>query len=276
MPTSPEVLNEIDELIRLVEEDIPANPLSRRNKSRERHYRAIISDYFNQLGKSFPYASLDSIYNRYTESTTIKEVDPTPDEIDWLVDSILTSFRSRVLTDLTGEHRLLYLDGAAQVTAWGKTKRLRIPIAYEGPPFELASSYAERHAALLVTEMEIETKKQLAQVISQAIDNKRGVPGLARDIRHQFENMGRARSQVIARTETCDALQQGFLDRSKQMGINGKEWVVTIPCEICAPNADIKIPLEGTFPSGHSRPPAHPNCRCALAPVILEVGTNAV
>jgi len=74
---------------------------------------------------------------------------------------------------------------------------------------------------------------------------------------------------MIARTESADALEQAFMDRAGDMGINGKEWVTFDPCEICEANeAEGVVPLDHVFSSGDLRPPAHPNCRCALAPVM--------
>jgi hypothetical protein len=52
--------------------------------------------------------------------------------------------------------------------------------------------------------------------------------------------------------------------------VESVEWLVTEPCELCAPNADKVVPLGKGFPTGHLHPPAHPNCRCAIAPVIGE------
>jgi hypothetical protein len=40
------------------------------------------------------------------------------------------------------------------------------------------------------------------------------------------------------------------------------------PCAICAKNANEKVNIGTPFPSGDLQPPAHPHCRCALAPVI--------
>ena len=80
-----------------------------------------------------------------------------------------------------------------------------------------------------------------------------------------------SRAQMIARTETNDALSQASMDKMRDMGIDGKEWLTGDPCEICAANeADGVIPREQAFSSGHVRPPAHPNCNCSLAPAIIK------
>ena len=86
--------------------------------------------------------------------------------------------------------------------------------------------------------------------------------------------MSRTRAKLISQTETADALGDAFLTRAEIMGITGKEWIVTgddKTCEICLGNeAEGVVPLHQPFRSGHLREPAHPGCRCALAPVRLS------
>lgn len=194
---------------------------------------------------------------------------PTPYEEAIII--MLGSFQDSLRVTLVGHLANIYMQGSGEVVEWGRTKLTDRPIFYEGPPIAKALDYAEKHCAKLVTQIDKETQARLAKVIKDGISNKRGVPGLARDIRKEITDMSKYRSQLISRTETCDALQQGFMDRAKDLGISGKEWVVTEPCPICSENgAAGPIPINQEFPSGHMRPPAHPNCRCALAPVMIK------
>lgn len=186
-----------------------------------------------------------------------------------MLDPLLAAFDDDLSVRLNGHVATAYLKGSAEMITWGKTKG-GIPIAYEGPPMEEAFSWAEKHCAKLVTQIDEETKRRLAQVVGEGIKHKRGIPGLARDIRGEFRGMRRFRSEMIARTETCNALERAFMDRAQEMGITGKEWVTADPCEICAENgAEGVVPLNHIFTSGHDAPPAHPNCECALAPAKL-------
>lgn len=79
---------------------------------------------------------------------------------------------------------------------------------------------------------------------------------------------------IFAHNETADALSSASLDRMKDMGIEGKEWVTAGDdrvCEICLGNeAAGVIPTDKAFPSGHMHPPGCENCRCALAPARLN------
>jgi len=195
-------------------------------------------------------------------------------EVGEFLDPILRVFNAQLRPRLAGQLTTIYLSGAAQMMEWGKTAG-GIPIAYEGPPMQDAIKYAERHCAKLVTQMDDETKKRLAKTVSDAIENKRGIPGLRSDLRKEFTDMTTKRADMIARTETADALEQAFMDRSEAMGVTGKEWIATGGCcDICADCAaqgivaiDFDYIHDGPDPK---RPPGHPNCKCALAPAMLE------
>lgn len=87
------------------------------------------------------------------------------------------------------------------------------------------------------------------------------------------------RAMMIARTETAKASSTGALEGYKASGVvEGKRWLtaeddkVSEECEAngkSGPNGDgILADLDGMFPSGDAAPPVHPNCRCALLPVV--------
>jgi len=200
---------------------------------------------------------------------------PTPTEdIGELLDPILAIFRDKIQAILMGRAVTAYLNGSAQMVQWGRTILKDKPIFFEGPPMQQAINYANKHCAQLVTKMDIETKERLAKIIGDGIQNKRGVEGLARDIRTGIADMSKTRSVVISRTETADALEQSFMDRSKDMGVTGKEVITTAPCEICEDFEDqgvVAMNMEYIYDGANygTRPPFHPRCRCALAPVML-------
>jgi hypothetical protein len=78
-----------------------------------------------------------------------------------------------------------------------------------------------------------------------------------------------ARAYVIARTEISRGLNVAANDNYKELGVEEVEWLALEECEICAENADSDpVPVGSEFPSGDTEPPAHPNCRCTIAPVI--------
>lgn len=89
---------------------------------------------------------------------------------------------------------------------------------------------------------------------------------------------GRDRASVIARTETQLAANAGALSGYKASGVvDGKQWLTAgddLVSEDCVENGeagdngDGVIGLDETYPSGDDAPPAHPNCRCTIAPYI--------
>jgi len=209
------------------------------------------------------------------------------DDLDDVLNPLLAAFDAVLEEELTEELTDLYVSGADQMVKWGKGGtiveavdpggRIVIPADYEGPPRAKAINWARKHGATLVTQMDDETKRRLAGVVSNGIKNKRGVDGIGRDIRKEIQQMSVYRGRMISRTETASALSQGSLDAMKDMGIEGKEWVTAGgPCDICSDNAAAGvIPVDQAFPSGDMAPPAHPNCECALAPARLPSEVTA-
>jgi hypothetical protein len=261
----------LDDMIELVEAAIPANPSSAENKKLVKKTEEIMAAYFKSLEQAFPYQQLEAIYNKHV---TVKEQAGTGEAND-IMAPILRMFRAKLLTDLVGQHVTAYLSGSAQLTSWGSTQR-GIPIAYEGPAIQHAIDYAQRHCAELVTNMDEESRRLIAETVSNAIENKRGIPGLARDLRNQFADMTRYRSELIAKSETRDALFHASQDRMEAMGVTGKEWILGSGgregnCEYCKRNADAGIiPIEEEFPTPQYE--IHPGCTCAIAPAMIKKG----
>lgn len=185
-------------------------------------------------------------------------------DIDAMLDALLAGFSRSLETTIDGELVTIYVSGTAQMTEWA-----RLP--FEGPPIKAATDFAKKRGAELVTQMDAESKRRLGTIISNGIQNKRGVPGIARDIRKTFTDMSRFRAQLISQTETADALGAAFMDRGKELGLTGKEWVtvgderVSLECQ--DNEAAGVIPFDQAFPGGTMTPPQHPGCRCAAAPV---------
>ena len=198
---------------------------------------------------------------------------PLNKDIENILDPILATFDDKLTSDIAGQLAEINISGTAEMVIWGKTKA-GVPIAYEGPPIQGAIDWAKGQSATLVKGLDEETKKRLAHTISQGIENKRGIPGLSRDIRTTFADMSKHRSELIARTETANALSQASLDTMEDMGIDGKEWITAgddrVSDECLGNEAEGVIPVGQAFSSGVGAPPEHPDCRCTLAPSRLK------
>ena len=259
------IVAELSEMINLLEAQIPANPRSLKNQSLRKKLERELAKYFKSLEDAFPYTEIARLYDLYVKESIGSE---TKNIFDPLLATLVANLNYR----LNGHLVTIYMSASAEMITWGKTKA-GVPIAYEGPPIEQAIEWAEKQGARLVTQMDEETRRRLAKTISDGIVNKRGIPGLARDIKKEFADMSRYRSQLIARTETSNALSQASLDRMKDMGIEGKEWVTAgddrVSDECLGNEADGIIPVGQAFSGGVMAPPQHPDCRCTIAPARL-------
>jgi len=202
-------------------------------------------------------------------------------DADDILEPILATFKARLQSIIQDHAIIAYLQGAAQMVEFGRTLTTDRPIYFEGPPMQQAIRYAEKRAAQMVTKIDQETKDVLRKIITDGIKNKRGIDGLARDLRNQFRDWRRisempvSRSRLIARTETNYALSTGSFERGKEMGVTGKSWLTfrddKVRPEHLANEAVGVIPYDQSFPDGSMHPPgANPfNCRCVLLPAML-------
>ncbi len=86
------------------------------------------------------------------------------------------------------------------------------------------------------------------------------------------------RAMTIARTETQMAANSGALTGYKASGVvERKQWATAeddLVEEECldnaaaGPNGDGVLDLDDDYPSGDEAPPAHPNCRCTIVPIV--------
>jgi Phage Mu protein F like protein len=131
---------------------------------------------------------------------------------------------------------------------------------------EEAALYASVRAGELVTGINDTTQQLIADAIETGIEDSLGVDGTAALIRDVMDSMTTYRSQMIATTELNDAFSEAALRKLDRLGIEWKQWITaTACCDECAENEDESpIPIDDTFSSGDDRPPAHPNCRCAV------------
>ncbi len=266
----------LDELIEVVEARLPAQSGAPKYLRAAKRIEAIMRRYFDALANALPEDDWAMLYYRHVEATPARDID------DFL-DPLLGAFSAQLEAEIAGELVDIYLSGSAEMVTWGQTQA-GIPIAFEGPPIQDAIDYAQSRIsrAKLVDGITAETKRTLSKVISDGIANKRGIDGIARDLKNELGWMGRgrpseikgltlkSRADMIARTETANALSAASLDRSKAMGITHKEWITAGDAQVsdeCLGNeAQGAIPTQQVFSGGTLAPPQHPNCRCSLAP----------
>jgi len=118
------------------------------------------------------------------------------------------------------------------------------------------------------------TRDMLRGTVTQAMEEGWSNDRLADAVSssHAFSD---ERSSMVARTETAFADTQGNLAGYKASGlVSGKQWLTSADCcELCQELDGVVVELDEDFPNdGGDGPPLHPNCECAILPVIKSNG----
>ncbi len=108
------------------------------------------------------------------------------------------------------------------------------------------------------------TKDAIAQALREGHATGESIPKLADRLKGYFTANAENRSVNIARTESIYASNRGAIEAYRQSGVVEKwEWLGTPGmCDICEPMAGKQYELDA------QQPPLHPQCRCAVAPVV--------
>lgn len=133
------------------------------------------------------------------------------------------------------------------------------------------------------TQSFVETDKQkLTDILDSGLNNGDSVAQIERQIRDQFGDFRKSQSTVIARTETMRASNAGAIDAYQQSGVvEALQWLTAEDGNVDAECAELDGNIVGfgssffetAFLSGE-QPPLHPNCRCVLLPVLVDVQTS--
>ena len=87
---------------------------------------------------------------------------------------------------------------------------------------------------------------------------------LTKRIEGYFTDKAKARAEMVSRTETIAASNEGALHRYETEGVEKSEFYPSPDaCSEC-------LPLAGEYPTRevHNMIPVHPNCRCTFLPVV--------
>lgn len=115
----------------------------------------------------------------------------------------------------------------------------------------------------------------VAKVLADGLENGLGPDEIAKNLVAVVGDVRKARD--IAVTETNRAMSAATLDTYREGGIVASSWMTATDQRVCltcfdnefeAPGVVRVVPIGQRYPSGDYHPPAHPNCRCALVPVL--------
>lgn len=137
-----------------------------------------------------------------------------------------------------------------------------------------AVAWAQARVGNLITEVTDATRNAVNELTANAISEGLTNDELATRISEGFE-FSQARAERIARTETAEADVQGTLTGFRESGVvTGKEWSADASaCDFCAALDGTVVGLDELFDHDGDLidgPPAHPNCRCSILPVLTD------
>jgi SPP1 gp7 family putative phage head morphogenesis protein len=117
--------------------------------------------------------------------------------------------------------------------------------------------------------LEKETYNEIGSALGESIALGLSSRQAAKLIQDHVQSASRA--LTIAITETNRVASYAAMETYKEFGLEKHEWLPINPCDICALNDGAVVNIGSPFPSGVIQPPQHPNCRCALIPVIPDM-----
>lgn len=138
--------------------------------------------------------------------------------------------------------------------------------------------FIKKYAYKFSEDLEMVNVKKLRATLLEGINAGESIPDLVKRVNETYDNWTTSRSEMIARTETIRASNEGNLEGYRQSGVvEYKMWLCAPDertCEVCSDLADMDpIGLDDTYETdegGVDGPPAHPRCRCAIAPYLEE------
>ena len=116
-------------------------------------------------------------------------------------------------------------------------------------------------------------KHNLDTLLTQAIIGGKHPNVLARQLQKQF-GTSQYEARRLMRTESSRIQGQIAVDSYKESGIEEYEWVAEpTACEICKPLDGKRWKVNGAETGNKEHPmfPMHPNCRCAIIPVVDDL-----
>ena len=126
-------------------------------------------------------------------------------------------------------------------------------------------------AGITIQSVEDSAMGRLENALADSLASGQSVDALAREL----SDIVSANADMIAQTETARAMSQATMNTYVSNGLEQYEWLAEdTACQVCQDNAD-----HGPYDvSNQPDPlqPAHPNCRCAYVPVVLDADGNPI
>jgi SPP1 gp7 family putative phage head morphogenesis protein len=131
-----------------------------------------------------------------------------------------------------------------------------------------ALEWAKNYSYELIGDLNTSGREIVSRAIARHIEGGKPMGALVDDLMKLY---GEQRARMIASTETTRAFFQGQVTSLRATGVvETMEWRTSrdhLVCPICGPMNHKRAPLGKMF-ENNRQPPAHPRCRCWIAPVI--------
>ena len=130
---------------------------------------------------------------------------------------------------------------------------------------EFAKAWILQRSLTLAKSINMTTIDAIRKALVEGFSQGESIQQLTKRVEGYFEGNSRVRAEMVARTETISASNEGALHRYELEGIDKSEfYIAPDACEECVPY-DGKIYLTK---DSHGIIPIHPFCRCVWLPVI--------
>ena len=122
-----------------------------------------------------------------------------------------------------------------------------------------ALDWIKLRSLTLAKSINMTTLEALRRELSLGFEAGESIQQLTKRIEGYFEGNVRVRAEMVSRTETITANNEGILHRYELEGVGKSEFFASPnACEMC-------LPLDGQVyitKEAHGIIPVHPNCRC--------------
>jgi len=134
--------------------------------------------------------------------------------------------------------------------------------------------FINQRAKEFATSVNDTTLQGLESTLSEGISSGEKTSQLVDRVNEVYSDFPMYRSELIARTESAAANNEGLLQSFDQSGVmNGKEWIAVLDDrtdEDCKDTDGEIVLIHEKFSNGSMYPPLHPNCRCVLGGAFIE------
>jgi hypothetical protein len=228
-----------------------------KQRAAEARMRKLLEAFFAEQGPKLA-ADAEAWAARQTKAAKAADDNPPFDQKDWdaLVEKI--SAELQIGFGEAVDQALNALD-ANDDALWAKIQ-------------PRAVRFADDRAAELVTQISETTRDGIRALVKRSLEDGLNPQQLKKAIQ-ESTLFDPDRADMIARTELAKSHVQGTLAGWKESGlVAGYNWLCDVqPCVECQDNAEAgTVKIGELFPSGDDGPPAHPNCECALSPVLND------